>query len=78
MIADFSEKAGRRPAYIICLFISTIANLGLALQNNYFALLFLRILQSAGSCGTLSQGLVIEDGYCFLDTKITLASLAIV
>lgn len=56
MIAEFSEKAGRRPAYIVCFVISIAANLGLSLQNDYYALLFLRILQSAGSCGTLSQG----------------------
>ncbi|EFR02297.1 hypothetical protein MGYG_05295 [Nannizzia gypsea CBS 118893] len=66
MIAEFSEKAGRRPAYILCFVISIIANLGLGLQNNYFALLFLRILQSAGSCGTLSQGLV---GDCIVSAE---------
>lgn len=60
MIAGFSETAGRRLAYIICFIISIIANLGLALQNNYYALLFLRMLQSAGSCGIMSQAYVME------------------
>lgn len=55
MIAGFSETGGRRLAYIICFIISIVANLGLALQNNYYALLFLRMLQSAGSCGIMSQ-----------------------
>ncbi|RAL63908.1 hypothetical protein DID88_003096 [Monilinia fructigena] len=55
MIAGFSETAGRRLAYIVCFVIAIIANLGLALQNNYYALLFLRMLQSAGSCGIMSQ-----------------------
>ncbi|OCK72898.1 MFS general substrate transporter, partial [Lepidopterella palustris CBS 459.81] len=48
MIAGFSDKAGRRPAYIICFTIYMIANLALALQDNHVALLVLRMLQSAG------------------------------
>ncbi|TKA64623.1 hypothetical protein B0A55_09565 [Friedmanniomyces simplex] len=60
MIAGFSDKAGRRPAYMVCFSVYTIANLALALQNSYVALLLLRMLQSAGSSGTvaLAQGLV--------------------
>ena len=60
MIAGFSDKAGRRPAYFICFIIYIAANLGLALQNNYVALLVLRMMQSAGSSGTvaLANGLV--------------------
>lgn len=60
MIAGFSDKAGRRPAYVICFVIYIFANLGLALQNNFVALLVLRMLQASGSSGTiaLSQGLV--------------------
>jgi MFS family permease len=60
MIAGFSDKAGRRPAYILCFTIYIIANLALSLQNSYVALLLLRMLQSAGSSGTiaLANGLV--------------------
>ncbi|KAF7190830.1 MFS transporter M6 [Pseudocercospora fuligena] len=60
MIAGFSDKAGRRPAYFICFTIYIVANLALALQNDYTALLLLRMLQSAGSSGTvaLANGLV--------------------
>lgn len=54
MIAGFSDKAGRRLAYFICFIIYIIANLALALQNNYIALLILRMLQSAGSSGTVA------------------------
>ena len=54
MIAGFSDKAGRRPAYFICFTIYIIANLALALQDNYVALLILRMLQAAGSSGTVS------------------------
>ncbi|KAJ5376267.1 MFS transporter [Penicillium cosmopolitanum] len=60
LIAGFSDTAGRRPAYIICFTIYIAANLGLALQNSYAALLVLRCIQSAGSSGTvaLANGLV--------------------
>lgn len=60
MIAGFSDKAGRRPAYFICFIIYIISNLALALQNNYTALLILRMVQSAGSSGTVAlvNGLV--------------------
>ncbi|QIW95921.1 hypothetical protein AMS68_001439 [Peltaster fructicola] len=60
MIAGFSDKAGRRPAYIVCFAIYIVANLALALQDNYVALLILRMVQSAGSSGTvaLANGVV--------------------
>ncbi|OQD81897.1 hypothetical protein PENANT_c024G03494 [Penicillium antarcticum] len=60
LIAGFSDTAGRRPAYIICFTVYLAANLGLALQNSYAALLVLRCLQSAGSSGTvaMANGLV--------------------
>ncbi|KAJ5259325.1 MFS general substrate transporter [Penicillium angulare] len=59
-VAGFSDTAGRRPAYMICFTIYLAANLGLGLQNSYVALLVLRMLQSAGSSGTvaLANGLV--------------------
>jgi multidrug resistance protein len=62
LIAGFSDTAGRRPAYIICFTIYLAANLGLALQNSYAALLVLRCLQSAGSSGTvaMANGLVAD------------------
>ncbi|KAM0310430.1 hypothetical protein ACHAO8_008113 [Botrytis cinerea] len=60
MIAGLSDKAGRRPAYIICFIIYFFTTLGLGLQNSYPALIALRCLQSAGSSGTvaLANGLV--------------------
>ncbi|KAJ5705142.1 hypothetical protein N7536_000831 [Penicillium majusculum] len=61
-IGDFADKAGRRPAYIVCFTIYIAANIGLALQNNYAALFVLRCLQSAGSSTTiaLSSGVVAD------------------
>lgn len=62
MIAGFSDGAGRRPAYIYCFIVYIAANIGLALQRNYAALLVLRCLQSAGSSGTvaLCNGVVAD------------------
>jgi MFS family permease len=54
IVGDFGDMAGRRPAFIMCFAIYIFANLGLAVQNHYAALLVLRMLQSAGSSGTLS------------------------
>ncbi len=45
---------GRRPAYIICFGIYVCANLGLALQNSYGALMALRCFQSMGSSATIA------------------------
>ncbi|KAE8452761.1 hypothetical protein EG329_013033 [Mollisiaceae sp. DMI_Dod_QoI] len=53
-IGGFSDTAGRRPAYIICFTIYIIADIALALQNNYVALLILRMVQSGGSSGTVA------------------------
>lgn len=60
MIAGISDTAGRRPAYILCFTIYMLSNLALGLQNNYAALLVLRLTRSAGSSGTvaLASGLV--------------------
>lgn len=61
-IGDFADKAGRRPAYVLCFTIYIAANIGLALQSNYAALFVLRCLQSAGSSTTiaLSSGVVSD------------------
>ncbi|KAH0496982.1 hypothetical protein TgHK011_004320 [Trichoderma gracile] len=54
IFGDFGDMAGRRPAFIVAFVIYICANIGLALQRNYAALLVLRCLQSAGSSGTLA------------------------
>ncbi|OTB01115.1 hypothetical protein M426DRAFT_223988 [Hypoxylon sp. CI-4A] len=51
---DFGDTAGRRPAFIIAFTIYLGANIGLALQRNFAALLVLRMLQSGGSSGTIA------------------------
>lgn len=56
IFGDLADMAGRRPAYIICFVIYIGANIGLALQNNFAALLILRCLQSTGSSGTFALG----------------------
>ena len=62
MTAGFSDGAGRRPAYIFCFILYIAADIGLALQRNYAALLVLRCVQSAGSSGTvaLCNGVVAD------------------
>lgn len=61
-IGDFADRAGRRPAYLVCFTVYIAANVGLACQDNYAALFLLRCLQSAGSSTTiaLSSGVVAD------------------
>ncbi|KAK1780173.1 MFS general substrate transporter [Copromyces sp. CBS 386.78] len=54
LYGDFGDAAGRRPAFITSFVVYICANLGLALQKNYAALLVLRMLQSFGSSGSLA------------------------
>jgi MFS family permease len=48
-IGSISDKNGRRPAFLICFVLYLGANIGLALQKNYAALMVLRCLQASGS-----------------------------
>jgi multidrug resistance protein len=53
---DLSDQIGRRPVYMVTFTIYIGANIGLALQHNYAALMVLRALQSAGSSATVAIG----------------------
>lgn len=59
LFGDFGDMAGRRPAFIVAFSIYIFANIGLALQRNYAALMVLRCMQSAGSSGTLALGFAV-------------------
>ncbi|KAH3679789.1 hypothetical protein WICPIJ_008523 [Wickerhamomyces pijperi] len=54
LFAGFADAYGRRPVFIICFVIFIAANIGLALVDNYNALLVLRIIQSFGISPTIS------------------------
>ncbi|KAH6653212.1 major facilitator superfamily domain-containing protein [Truncatella angustata] len=61
-IASLADTRGRRPAYLVALGIYVAANLALALQWSYPALMVLRCLQSAGSSATIAlAGGVVSD-----------------
>ncbi|KAK3358326.1 major facilitator superfamily domain-containing protein [Lasiosphaeria ovina] len=53
---DLSDSIGRRPVYLLTFTIYLGANIGLALQDNYAALLVLRAMQSTGSSATVAIG----------------------
>ncbi|ORY10781.1 putative MFS transporter [Clohesyomyces aquaticus] len=62
ILGTFGDTTGRRPAYILTFTIYFAANIGLATQHSYAALMVLRCLQSAGSSGTIALGFgVISD-----------------
>ncbi|KAL9003298.1 MAG: hypothetical protein Q9188_003817 [Gyalolechia gomerana] len=49
IVGDAADNLGRRPVYIAAFVVYFVANVGLALQSSYPALLVLRVLQSSGS-----------------------------
>ena len=55
-LGDLSDQIGRRPIYIVTFSIFLAANIGLALQHNFAALLILRALQSTGCSATIAVG----------------------
>ncbi|KAK4129109.1 MFS general substrate transporter [Parathielavia appendiculata] len=59
---SLSDSIGRRPVYVLCFIVYIGANIGLALQNQFAALMVLRCLQSSGSSGTIALGnAVVSD-----------------
>ncbi|KPM41144.1 hypothetical protein AK830_g5441 [Neonectria ditissima] len=54
IIGDIGDQTGRRPVSILAFTLYFSANVGLALQNSYPALLALRCIQSAGAAGTIA------------------------
>jgi MFS family permease len=53
LAGDASDTFGRRPLYVFTLTLYVVANVGIALQHSFVALLLLRMLQSAGISGEL-------------------------
>lgn len=51
IVGDAADTIGRRPVYIAAFIIYLAANIGLALQDSYSALVVLRVLQSSGASG---------------------------
>ena len=62
ILGNAADQIGRRPVYIVAFVVYLIANVGLAVQSSFPALLVLRMIQSAGSSGTIALGYgVIAD-----------------
>ena len=53
ILGGIADRLGRRPIYIFSFVVYFTANIGLALQHSFPALLLLRMLQSVGSSGTI-------------------------
>lgn len=51
ILGRIADQIGRRPIYMFSFVVYFAANIGLALQHSFLALLFLRMLQSVGSSG---------------------------
>jgi MFS family permease len=59
LIAGASDNTGRRLSFIVCFFIFIGANIGLALQTNYAALLVLRMVQAFGCSAAIALTMAI-------------------
>jgi MFS family permease len=89
LFGELADSMGRRPVYILLFIIYLGANVGLALQRSYAALLILRMLQSTGSSGVIAlangvvadishageRGMYMVSGFVFGCTFITSAEL---
>ncbi|KAB5582349.1 major facilitator superfamily domain-containing protein [Coniochaeta sp. 2T2.1] len=73
IMGSMADQSGRRPIYMLMFALFIGANVGIALQTSFPALLVLRMLQSAGSSGLIAVAYgVIADvttrsergGYC--------------
>jgi multidrug resistance protein len=64
IMGTFGDTTGRRPAYMVTFAVYFAANIGLATQRSYAALLILRALQSAGSSGTVALGYGVIADVC--------------
>lgn len=62
LFGDVADSIGRRPVFLVMFAIYIVANLALALQNSFPALLTLRMLQSLGCSATvaISYGVVAD------------------
>ena len=72
-LGDLADQSGRRPVCLIAFTLYFSANLGLALQNSYTALIVLRCLQSAGTSSRSSMVFGPEG----MDSYLNLGTIAI-
>ncbi|KAH9835065.1 putative transporter AQR1 [Teratosphaeria destructans] len=59
LIAGASDNTGRRLSFIVCFIIFICANVGLALQTAYAALLVLRMVQAFGCSAAIALGTAV-------------------
>ncbi|EOA88754.1 uncharacterized protein SETTUDRAFT_159944 [Exserohilum turcica Et28A] len=59
IFGTLSDNSGRRLTFIICFVIFCVANVGLALQTSYVALLLLRMLQAVGGTAAIALSMAV-------------------
>lgn len=60
---SYSDVIGRRPIFMGTFVIYLIANIALAVSQNYGELMAFRALQAAGSAATISIGKIIKSHF---------------
>lgn len=58
-MGDMADSSGRRPIYVVMFVLSISANVGMAVQKSFVALLLLRMIQSAGASG-MNSAIVVS------------------
>ena len=61
ILGDLADQSGRRPVILLAFSVYLVANIGLATQSSYTALVVLRCLQSAGASSMSSSPSVEKD-----------------
>lgn len=64
ILGDAADQIGRRPVYIFAFVVYFFANIGLAVQQSFPALLVLRMVQSVGSSGDLAPSHWLDGLQC--------------
>lgn len=64
IFGDLGDAIGRRPVFIIGFIIYIAANIGIALQDSFAALLVLRCMQSFGSSSTVALSAGVAADVC--------------
>lgn len=64
IVGNAADTSGRRPLFLVTLATYFVANIGLAVQSSFPALLMLRMLQSAGISGKYHESEFYRTSTC--------------
>jgi Na+/melibiose symporter-like transporter len=69
LLGDMADTLGRRPIYIGMMMVYVAANIALASQHSYTALVILRMVQSFGSSGEKIKPLLLSHSFLLSEPR---------